>query len=83
MQSRTLTKKSDTFMGFLLVAFAVFLLVDVVQATYKKPPFNGSIFGKRANSITDYDTAGRTLSSLCEVAVEACSFWFPQLEAKK
>ena len=38
------------FAFFLLVVLAVAILN--VNAAYKKPPFNGSIFGKRANSIS-------------------------------
>ncbi|GLH00865.1 hypothetical protein R5R35_007282 [Gryllus longicercus] len=59
-------------------------------SSYRKPPFNGSIFGKRAPaaaaapapaaSAQDYEAAaaGKALSALCEVAAEACSAWFPQ-----
>lgn len=35
-----------------LVAFVLILMMttEAVEATYRKPPFNGSIFGKRAGS---------------------------------
>ncbi|GAB0093354.1 Neuropeptide SIFamide [Sergentomyia squamirostris] len=47
------------------------------EGTYRKPPFNGSIFGKR-NSVVDYDSGGKALSAMCEIALEACGAWFPQ-----
>ncbi|CAD7078060.1 unnamed protein product [Hermetia illucens] len=60
------------FLGLLLImAFAV-----ESQATYRKPPFNGSIFGKR-NSV-DYDPNGKAISAMCEIALEACQSWLPQ-----
>jgi len=37
------------------VAVAVILVVILVfsvDAAYRKPPFNGSIFGKRSNTVT-------------------------------
>lgn len=37
------------------VVVAVLLTADFALATYRKPPFNGSIFGKRGN------TAGKRL----------------------
>lgn len=33
-----------------LALFVVLVVTNGVEATYRKPPFNGSIFGKRANS---------------------------------
>lgn len=33
----------------LIVALAVLLVCSLADATYRKPPFNGSIFGKRAS----------------------------------
>lgn len=30
----------------------LFILTISVDAAYRKPPFNGSIFGKRSNTIT-------------------------------
>lgn len=55
MQTGIASKKSKSLFVFIVMAFAVLLLVNSVQATYKKPPFNGSIFGKRNNGI-----AGKT-----------------------
>ncbi|XP_014245894.1 SIFamide-related peptide [Cimex lectularius] len=57
-----------------------FLVFDVATASYKKPPFNGSIFGKRTGPPTDYETAGKALSTMCEIASEACAAWFPVQE---
>ncbi|XP_033208928.1 SIFamide-related peptide isoform X2 [Belonocnema kinseyi] len=45
------------------------------EAVYRKPPFNGSIFGKRSMGITDYDVTNRALATMCEVASETCSIW--------
>lgn len=38
----------------LILALAVIVVAFVIStnAAYKKPPFNGSIFGKRSNTIT-------------------------------
>ncbi|XP_022907508.2 neuropeptide SIFamide [Onthophagus taurus] len=63
------------FMFVVVVVFVV-ALIENVDATYRKPPFNGSIFGKRSSTI-DYDNAGKALSSMCEIASEACQAWFP------
>ncbi|XP_059614325.1 neuropeptide SIFamide [Phlebotomus argentipes] len=62
----------------LLVIICVFCIaMHSAEGTYRKPPFNGSIFGKR-NSIGDYDSGGKALSAMCEIALEACGAWFPQ-----
>lgn len=38
---------------FALLLMAVFAVAIInVDAAYRKPPFNGSIFGKRANSVS-------------------------------
>lgn len=34
---------------FVVLALAILLVCNLAEATYRKPPFNGSIFGKRAN----------------------------------
>nr|XP_045586683.1 FMRFamide-related neuropeptides [Procambarus clarkii]Q867W1.1 RecName: Full=FMRFamide-related neuropeptides; Contains: RecName: Full=GYRKPPFNGSIF-amide; Short=SIFamide; Contains: RecName: Full=C-terminal peptide; Flags: Precursor [Procambarus clarkii]BAC55939.1 neuropeptide precursor protein [Procambarus clarkii]BAC55940.1 neuropeptide precursor protein [Procambarus clarkii] len=70
----------------MLVAVAVVLVVlavlsDPVSAGYRKPPFNGSIFGKRAGGDSLYEP-GKALASACQVAVEACAAWFPGPEKK-
>lgn len=36
----------------LAVIAALLILAISVDAAYRKPPFNGSIFGKRSNTIT-------------------------------
>ncbi|XP_050315714.1 neuropeptide SIFamide [Anthonomus grandis grandis] len=69
------------FMSALLLACLVLLVLTPAEATYRKPPFNGSIFGKRAGlAAVEYDTAGKTLSAMCEIASEACQSWFPSQE---
>ncbi|XP_044744560.1 neuropeptide SIFamide isoform X2 [Coccinella septempunctata] len=69
---------SKSFITFfvLIVAF----LVMTADATYRKPPFNGSIFGKRGTAI-EYE-ASKALSAMCEIASEACQAWFPNQERK-
>ncbi|XP_075168366.1 neuropeptide SIFamide [Haematobia irritans] len=69
---------------FSLALFIIAFVVAVVmlqssEAAYRKPPFNGSIFGKR-NSI-EYDNA-KAVTAMCEIAMEACQSWFPQPESK-
>ncbi|XP_052757133.1 neuropeptide SIFamide-like [Galleria mellonella] len=60
---------------------AVFLcLLHTIEANYKKPPFNGSIFGKRNN--IEYDSTGKALSALCEIASETCQAWYQALDNK-
>ncbi|XP_021939351.1 neuropeptide SIFamide [Zootermopsis nevadensis] len=62
-----------------VLLLAVLLLAEFATAAFRKPPFNGSIFGKRG-SPTDYDGASKALSAMCEIASEACSAWFPQMD---
>ncbi|KAJ9580942.1 hypothetical protein L9F63_023889, partial [Diploptera punctata] len=59
-----------------VLLLTVLLLAELTTATYRKPPFNGSIFGKRGN-VVEYENTGKALSALCEIASEACSAWFP------
>jgi hypothetical protein len=33
-----------------VILLAVLLLAELATATYRKPPFNGSIFGKRGSA---------------------------------
>ncbi|KAG6459095.1 neuropeptide SIFamide [Manduca sexta] len=64
-----------------VLMFAVALcILETAEANYRKPPFNGSIFGKRGN--VEYDSAGRALSALCEIAAETCQAWYQALENK-
>ncbi|XP_013114449.1 neuropeptide SIFamide [Stomoxys calcitrans] len=66
--------------ALLIIAFIVaVVLLQSSEAAYRKPPFNGSIFGKR-NSI-EYDNA-KAVTAMCEIAMEACQSWFPQPESK-
>ena len=37
-----------------LLLLTVLLLAELAAATYRKPPFNGSIFGKRGNVVGKY-----------------------------
>ncbi|XP_012274914.1 SIFamide-related peptide isoform X2 [Orussus abietinus] len=61
---------------FALFAILVLVAVFGAEAAYRKPPFNGSIFGKRSSTITDYEVTGRALTTMCEVASETCNAWF-------
>ncbi|XP_063237295.1 SIFamide-related peptide [Bacillus rossius redtenbacheri] len=69
-----------------VVLAALLLLLAAPAATSaKKPPFNGSIFGKRSNYVAelrDYESNGRVLSAMCEIASEACASWFPQTDKR-
>ncbi|ERL92324.1 FMRFamide-related neuropeptides [Dendroctonus ponderosae] len=70
-----------TKLAIVLIASTILLMMSPANATFRKPPFNGSIFGKRSGSInTEYDPAGKALSAMCEIASEACSSWFPSQE---
>ncbi|XP_075988429.1 neuropeptide SIFamide-like [Anticarsia gemmatalis] len=62
------------------VIAVVLCLLDGTDATYRKPPFNGSIFGKRG--VVEYDSTGRALSALCEIASETCQAFYQTLENK-
>ncbi|KAK9503858.1 hypothetical protein O3M35_010326 [Rhynocoris fuscipes] len=68
---------SRTLFIFSVFLVAALFVMDAALASYKKPPFNGSIFGKRSGPSSDYETAGKALSTMCEIAAEACSAWFP------
>ncbi|KAH0954374.1 hypothetical protein HN011_007472 [Eciton burchellii] len=61
------------------LAVIVVILAFSVDAAYRKPPFNGSIFGKR--SVTDYEITSRALSAICEVASETCTAWQARQES--
>jgi len=83
-----------TKFGFVALAL-VFLLVLVlipdkstVDATnnYRKPPFNGSIFGKRNSGGGGSEgngkiTGSNAMGALCEIAMETCSSLY--LEANR
>ncbi|XP_045483513.1 neuropeptide SIFamide [Harmonia axyridis] len=64
---------------FFFIIFIVFMAMNV-ESTYRKPPFNGSIFGKRGAAV-EYE-ATKALSAMCEIASEACQAWFPIQEKK-
>lgn len=96
---------SARVLSTIVLAFVLIQLFTngaMVEANYRKPPFNGSIFGKRAAgnnnngeyfhtfslfhliliisflSKVDYEVGGKALSSMCEIALEACQSWFSQ-----
>ncbi|XP_076180316.1 neuropeptide SIFamide [Ptiloglossa arizonensis] len=64
----------------LAIVAALFVLAVAVDAAYRKPPFNGSIFGKRSSTITDYDITNRAMSSICETVTETCNAWLSRQE---
>ncbi|CAG9766532.1 unnamed protein product [Ceutorhynchus assimilis] len=76
------TKFLFTKLAIVLIATTFLLVLTPAEANYRKPPFNGSIFGKRSGGIgnNEYDTASKTLSAMCEIATEACQSWFPSQE---
>ena len=50
LQIKTIRMMSSRFV--IAIVVALFILAIAVDAAYRKPPFNGSIFGKRSNAIT-------------------------------
>lgn len=76
-----------------VIAFTIALIVTFLVSSrsveasgggYRKPPFNGSIFGKRNSEgvgggsnndgyIGGASGGGKSLGSLCEIAWETCS----------
>ncbi|CAG4963453.1 unnamed protein product [Colias eurytheme] len=69
--------RSIIFFG--LIALVCF--INYSDATYKKLPFNGSIFGKRT-SYVEYDTNERAVFALCEIASETCRALYQTMENK-
>ncbi|XP_076754630.1 neuropeptide SIFamide [Xylocopa sonorina] len=65
----------------LAVVAALFVLAISVDAAYRKPPFNGSIFGKRSSTITDYEITSRAMSSVCEAVSETCNAWLSRQDS--
>ncbi|KAB7507681.1 FMRFamide-related neuropeptide [Armadillidium nasatum] len=54
----------------------VFLFMNSpVDAGYRKPPFNGSIFGKHADQEETFET-------MCRLVLNVCTNWFPEREKK-
>lgn len=51
MLSFVSNKRRNSFITFVLMIVTISLVVDLTHATFKKPPFNGSIFGKRGNGV--------------------------------
>ncbi|XP_055532231.1 neuropeptide SIFamide [Wyeomyia smithii] len=66
------------FGSLVLVVLLVLALSTTTEAGYRKPPFNGSIFGKRNGNSIDYEGNAKVLSTMCEIAAEACQSWFAQ-----
>ncbi|NP_001124358.1 SIFamide precursor [Bombyx mori] len=58
----------------------IILTLATIEATYRKPPFNGSIFGKRNN--VENDSSGRAIAALCEITTETCQAWYQALESQ-
>ncbi|KAJ8942331.1 hypothetical protein NQ318_005323, partial [Aromia moschata] len=67
---------------FSIVMILICAIITTSEATYRKPPFNGSIFGKRTGSNNEYDSASKAISAMCEIASEACQTWFPITQEK-
>ncbi|XP_046391713.1 neuropeptide SIFamide [Ischnura elegans] len=67
-----------------ILYFAVALVVLAMlsagagASSYRKAPMNGSIFGKRSGMNPGETESTRRVMFLCEVAVEACSMWYPR-----
>ncbi|XP_056636465.1 SIFamide-related peptide [Diorhabda carinulata] len=71
------SKLQRTLAIFFVVAIVMFGVISSSDAAYRRPPFNGSIFGKRTTGNNDFENAGKALSAMCEIASEACASWFP------
>lgn len=67
-----------TFAIFVAI-FVVLATMEAAEAGYRKPPFNGSIFGKRGNSL-EYENGPKALQAMCEIASEACQQFASQNE---
>ncbi|XP_053621286.1 neuropeptide SIFamide [Plodia interpunctella] len=65
---------------FVFLFVAILCLAHTIEATYRKVPFNGSIFGKRG--VVEYDSTGKAMSALCEIASETCQAWYQTVENK-
>ncbi|XP_055312416.1 neuropeptide SIFamide [Sitodiplosis mosellana] len=70
--------RSVTSMVILMTVCILLTVTQLTEAGYRKPPFNGSIFGKRSGNSIDYDASGKAISALCELALETCQSWLPQ-----
>ncbi|KAF7268048.1 hypothetical protein GWI33_018790 [Rhynchophorus ferrugineus] len=79
--SSIMVQSMATKMTVLLLVATFLFIISPSEGTYRKPPFNGSIFGKRSGlSSNDYDSASKAMSAMCEIANEACQSWFPLQE---
>nr|CAD7445757.1 unnamed protein product [Timema bartmani] len=84
--------KTTLMMWAMILTAVLFALSQTVMAAnYRKLPFNGGMYGKRDTNLADpsppctswsadFDGTGKALSSMCEIAFEACAVWFPQPE---
>ncbi|KAJ8925618.1 hypothetical protein NQ315_009462 [Exocentrus adspersus] len=69
----------------IILCVAIFFacaVITMTEASYRKPPFNGSIFGKRTGPNNEYEGTSKALSAMCEIANEACQSWFPITQEK-
>ncbi|CAG2057610.1 unnamed protein product [Timema podura] len=72
--------KTTLMMWAMILNAVLFALSQTVMAAnYRKLPFNGGMYGKRDTNL-DFDGTGKALSSMCEIAFEACAVWLPQPE---
>ncbi|XP_047524501.1 neuropeptide SIFamide [Pieris napi] len=63
-------------MRYILIFVFAVAIITLTEATYKKIPFNGSIFGKRTTNDID---ANHALIALCEITTETCEAWLNQI----
>nr|QPO25075.1 SIFamide [Callinectes arcuatus] len=78
-----MSMKMRVVVAVAVVVVVLALLSSPVSAGYRKPPFNGSIFGKRSGADAVYEPGkSQALASVCQVALEACTLWFPGAEKK-
>nr|AFK81941.1 SIFamide [Amphibalanus amphitrite] len=71
MGSRCAVRRVAAVLVVALVAMA--LLAPLTEAGYRKPTFNGSIFGKRAAAAAEAEAA-QGLARMCAAAYTVCGF---------
>ncbi|CAG7728245.1 unnamed protein product [Allacma fusca] len=71
--------KVSLFLLIAVITIGFFVASELAEASsgaYRKPPFNGSIFGKRSSDVGAVGEGMKginSLGSLCEIAMETCS----------
>ncbi|KFM76246.1 hypothetical protein X975_04895, partial [Stegodyphus mimosarum] len=65
------------YMTATFVVVLIFMMIASLSAGARKPPFNGSIFGKRFMRDMDIDSRATDYRHpVCEYIFDSCSQWF-------